>query len=128
MELHGRDVALGLGAWVAVLAAVPGPANALYETERIVFRPSISVQGTFHHDGARTFDAVQERNEFRGELKYRLVLPERPLGMLSLLDFNMLYRARYDAIFDIRESYRDRGYDRDDFRFPEGKVPRELYF
>jgi hypothetical protein len=39
----------------------------------------------------------------------------------------MLYRGRYDSIFDIRTHYRKRGYRRDDFRFPEGELPREMF-
>ena len=120
------SVVMGLLALMGVL----GPkttAWATVQTDRMVFRAGVAVQNTFHHDSFSSIDWVQQRNELRAELKYRLIPRAGSFGFLDVADFNMLYRGRYDSIFDIRDAYRKRGYDRDDFRFPEGKLPRELF-
>ncbi len=89
----------------------------------------ISAQNSFQHDNTKSMQWVQERNEFRLDFKYDLVPAGKPaLGFLKKAKFNMLYRARYDSVFDARQSYKNRGYNRDDFRFPEGEYPRELFF
>jgi hypothetical protein len=93
----------------------------------MTFRAGVSTQNTFQHGGIDSFDWVQWRNEVRFELKYRLTPPEKEWWFLRRADFQMLYRGRYDPVFQIRDTYRKRLYDRDDFLFPEGKYPREIF-
>ncbi|MGH7858543.1 MAG: DUF1302 family protein, partial [Candidatus Binatia bacterium] len=120
---------LVIGLWLSLIGILGWgrEAGATIQTDRFVFRAGLTGQGTFQHDSFSTIDAVQQRNELRTELKYRLIPRGRSLSLLQNADFNWLHRARYDSIFDIRDTYGDRGYDRDDFRFPEGKLPRELF-
>ena len=118
-----------LAAWVvsgALLLAV-APAEAIYETDQFKVQGDVSVQSTIQHDGTSDFDYVQQRQELQLGGIYRVV-PENSTSFFRKIDFSLLWRGRYDAIFDIRDRYKDRGYDREDFRFPEGNHPRELYF
>ena len=113
---------------ILVAAVAVGPAGATRNFEQGEIQARIAVQNTFHHDAVRNIDWVQERNEFRFDLKYDLLRPGAVVLGIDKAKFNLLYRGRYDSVYDARDSYRRRGYDRDDFRFPEGKIPRELFF
>ncbi len=110
-----------------VVAAFALPASATYSTDRMELQARIVTQQSFHHDGVRNLDWVQERNEFRFDLKYDLIPAGQPFLGLTRARINMLYRGRYDGVFDIRARYRQLGYARNDFRFPEGKTPREFF-
>jgi hypothetical protein len=116
-------------ALAGALAASAGPAAAstYFDNNRGEISARMSTQNSFQHNGADNINWVQWRNELRFDLKYELLPYGESLGILKTANFNMLYRARYDAVYDIRDSYGRRGYDRDDFRFPEGKYPRELF-
>jgi hypothetical protein len=70
---------------------------------------------------------VQQRNEVKLGLRYFLLPTEQDLLVFHRTRFSILWRGRYDAVFDARAKYRDMGYNRDDFRFPEGKLPREMF-
>ncbi len=120
--LNGRITSTLL---VALLSA--SPAGAVYRQGPLEVGARLGVQTTFQHHDARSIEWVQERNELRLDVRYDL-LGGRDLLGLRQASFNLLYRGRYDSVFDIRERYDERGYRRDDFRFPEGKVPRELFF
>ena len=110
---------------VVVLAA---SARATVSTERMEMQARVAVQNSFHHDSVEAIDWVQERNEFRLDLKYDAIPRGRTFLGLTRAKLNLLYRARYDGVFDIRDDYGEHGYRRDDMRFPEGKIPRELFF
>ena len=112
-----------------LLAALAGPAGATYIStdERIEAQAEVSMQNTFHHRDSDAIDWVQNRNEIKLGLRYYLVPPSQELGIIKRPRINILYRGRYDSVFDVRDSYRRRGFDRDDMRFPEGEYPRELY-
>jgi hypothetical protein len=103
-------------------------ARATISSDRYEVQARLSVQNSFQHNGASSIDWVQERNELRLDVKYDLVPSGQPfLGFISRAKANMLYRARYDSVFDARGAYQKREYNRDDFRFPEGEYPRELF-
>jgi hypothetical protein len=110
-----------------VLALSASDAGATKQFDRAEIQARFSVQNSFQHDGSRNFDWVQQRNEIRFELTYDLIRKGEEVAGFNKAKVNLLYRGRYDSVFDARESYRRRGYDRNDFRFPEGKTPRELF-
>ncbi|MEA2627261.1 MAG: hypothetical protein QOD06_3306, partial [Candidatus Binatota bacterium] len=87
----------------------------------------LGTQNTFQHEDLSGIDWVQWRNELRFDLKYELIPRNDTSGIFRTANFNLLYRARVDPVFAIREQYRDRNYDRYDFLFPEGDRPRELF-
>ena len=120
---------LGQAIGLAVLFTTVGAsdAGATMRGDRYELSARMSVHNAFHHDSTEEIHWVQERNELRFDLKYLLIPYGENFGPFESIKFNLLYRARYDAIFDIKEKYGDLGYRRDDFRFPEGKVPRELF-
>lgn len=129
-----RVVAWTIG--IVLLAASGARASFISSDERIETSAKVEIQNTFHHRSASKIDWVQFRNEFRLDFRYYFLGEfAGPTGAktgfkiypLNRARFSLLWRARYDAVFDIRDHYRDLGYDRDDFRFPEGKVPRELF-
>jgi hypothetical protein len=95
--------------------------------QRIEAAGFLTTQNTFQHNGSDSIDWVQWRNEFRFDFRYFLWQPGETRFGIDKARINLLYRARYDAVYDIRDSFRRRGYDRDDFRFPEGKYPREFF-
>jgi hypothetical protein len=104
------------------------PAAAVYETDRYKAQAEISMQSTFQSDGTSSWEYVQQRQEVALGLVYKII-PTSMDGFFRKIDFSILWRGRYDAIFDIRDRYRRRGFDeRPDFVFPEGDRPRELYF
>jgi hypothetical protein len=112
---------------LALAWAAPAWATTYFDGQRGEIQARISTQNTFQHDGVDTFDWVQWRNEVRFDLKYDLIPVGKTYGILEGAKLNLLYRGRYDAVYDIRDSFDRHGYDRDDFRFPEGKYPRELF-
>jgi uncharacterized protein DUF1302 len=109
------------------LCSAATPANAVYQQGGLELASRLSVQNTFQHEGADSIDWVQERNELRFDVKYDFLGAGRTELGLRQAVFNMRWRGRYDSVFDARGSYGARGYRRDDFRFPEGKTPRELF-
>ena len=112
----------------ALLVSAVQSAHATLSGDRYELQARIAVQNSFHHNGVSAIDWVQQRNELRFDLKYDIVPSGKPfLGFVQRAKFNMLYRGRYDSVFDIRDAYKKREYDRDDFRFPEGQYPRELF-
>ena len=125
MRFSGTNVLTWL--LVAVCLGAAPSAEATRSFDRGEIQARLSAQHTFHHDGSESIDWVQWRNELRFDLKYQLLPPGKEIGFLRTANFNLLYRARFDPVFDLRDSYGRRGYDRDDFRFPEGKYPREVF-
>ena len=110
------------------IALGAGAARATISSDRYEIQARLSVQNSFQHNGVSSIDWVQERNELRLDVKYDLIPAGQPfLNFISKAKANMLYRGRYDSVFDARGAYRKREYDRDDFRFPEGEYPRELF-
>ena len=117
-------------ALVAVLSS-GGDVAATYisQDERIEATAQVAVQNSFFHNDMESISWNQSRHELRLGLRYFLVPVQQDLlGIFHRPRLSILWRGRYDAVFDVRDSYRERGYDRDDFRFPEGKEPRELFF
>ena len=120
-----RIVPLLLALTIALGVSV---ARATLSSDRYEIQARLSVQNRFQHNGVSSIDWVQERNELRFDLKYDIVPAGQPfLGLISKAKANMLYRGRYDSVFDLRDAYGKRNYDRDDFRFPEGEYPREMF-
>jgi len=125
---------LYLGGGVAVAASVfcvpPTYASQYFDEQRGEIAARVSTQNTFQHNGTDSFNWVQWRNELRFDLKYDMIQQGvgQSWGPISALKFNILYRARYDPVYEIRDSYKRRDYDRGNFEFPEGKTPRELFF
>lgn len=116
-----------LATLIAGLVALATTADATMSGDRYEIQARFTLQNTFHHDSTEKINWVQQRNELRFDLKYNILAYGQTFPGITAARFAMLYRARYDSIFDIRESYGRRGYQRDDFRFPEGKIPRELF-
>ena len=101
---------------------------AVYETDHFKMEAQASIQPTFQHNDGSSIDYVQQRQELRlGSVWHVVPLRESGLGFFKKADLSLLWRGRYDAVFDIRAQYRKRDYDREDFRFPEGSRPREFY-
>jgi hypothetical protein len=133
----GAGFAAVLAAAITWLGLQPREARAAYISadERIEAAAFLSTQSTAHHKSTEKIDWVQFRNEFRLDLRYyflgKFSGPEGDVGTqiypINRARLSLLYRARYDGVYDIRDHYRKLGYDRDDFRFPEGKLPRELF-
>ena len=109
--------------WIAWAAS----AHATFERGPLQARVRLAARSAFHHDTVGDFEWVQERNEILFDLGYRLIPRGAERLGLREANFRMLWRGRYDAIFDLRDRYGELGYDRNDFRFPEGKVPREIF-
>jgi len=104
-------------------------ASYISNDERVEAQAELSVQGTFQHANADNVAAVQERNEVKLGLRYFLVPVDQDLlGFLHRPRLSIQYRGRYDSIYDIRDVYQRHGFNRDDYRFPEGEYPREMYF
>ena len=78
---------------------------------------------------ASSINWVQWRNEVRFDLRYDIIQQGvgASWGPIKQLKFNMLWRGRYDPVYQLRDSYSNRNYNRGDFEFPEGKTPRELF-
>ena len=114
-------------AMLVLAVAQPAYGTKYFDGQRGEIQARLATQNAFQHDGTQDYDWVQFRNEMRFDLKYNLIPYGQVMGPFQTLKFNILYRARYDAVYDIRDSYEQHGYDRDDFRFPEGKYPRELF-
>ena len=119
---------MGRGVGIALLVlALASPAFGVYRQGALEMRAKLSVQNTFQHASADAIEWVQERNELRFDLKYDFVPRGQRRFGLRQAQVNLLWRGRYDGAYDLRDRYDRRGYDRDDFRFPEGKLPRELF-
>jgi hypothetical protein len=118
----------GAVAVVGVLLWSGSAAWAEYSTDRFKLEGQFSMQPTFQHNDTKSIEYVQQRQEVRLGLVYHLVpLHGSSSGFFKKADMSLLWRGRYDAVYDIRQSYKDRNYDRQDFRFPEGDHPRELF-
>jgi hypothetical protein len=124
-------------------------ASAVMTTKRYDLDVALAVQPTFHHQDVQRIEWVQQREELRLGGRYRPVLEGQPFLVFNSMELSVLWRGRYDAIFDIRDRYHGRlrgnptsmptatgtvqipvrklTYTRDDYRFPEGKLPREAY-
>ncbi len=102
-------------------------ATEYFDNQRGEIQARLSTQNTFQHDAVRNIDWVQWRNELRFDLKYELVKQGEIVGPFRMANFNMLYRGRYDPVFELKDAYKDRNYDRANFMLPEGKIPRELF-
>jgi hypothetical protein len=107
--------------------ATSGAALALVQSGPVQLEVKVGVQNTFQHAGVDRIEWVQERNELAIQGKYDFIARGRQAFGLREATLNLFYRGRYDSIFDVREVYGRRGYRRDDFRFPEGEIPRELF-
>jgi hypothetical protein len=115
----------------ALLGSTPTAlASQNFDNQRGEIAARVSTQNTFQHNNADSMQWVQWRNEVRFDLKYDLIREGSGVtyGPINSLKFNILWRGRYDAVYDLRESYRDRDYDRGNFQFPEGRTPREMFF
>jgi hypothetical protein len=121
-----------VGGCVAVAATITFVARAhasqFFDNQRGEFAARVATQNTFQHNNADSIDWVQWRNEVRFDLRYDLLGRERSFGPVNQLKFNILWRGRYDAAYDLKDSYRKRDYNRGNFEFPEGETPRELFF
>jgi hypothetical protein len=114
---------------IAMLSCVPRThASQFFDNQRGEFAARVATQNTFQHNNAESINWVQWRNEVRFDLRYDLLGLGQSFGPIGLLKGNLLWRGRYDAAYDLRESYRNRDYNRGDFEFPEGQTPRELFF
>src|ERR1041385_1686323 len=127
---------VGMPGWRGAVIGVGGiavgrlaHASYISNDERVEAQAELSVQGTFQHAGTEDIAAVQERNEVKLGLRYFLVPVQQDLlGFLHRPRLSIQYRGRYDSIYDIRDVYQRHGFNRDDYRFPEGEYPREMYF
>ena len=120
----------GCVAAAAISFVPPTHASQSFDNQRGDIAARVSMQNTFQHNNASSINWVQMRNEVRFDLRYDLIQQGvgQTFGPINALKFNILWRGRYDAVYDIRGNYRDRDYNRGDFEFPEGKTPRELFF
>ncbi len=120
----------GCVAAAAISFVPPTHASQSFDNQRGDIAARVSMQNTFQHNNASSINWVQMRNEVRFDLRYDLIQQGvgQTFGPVNALKFNILWRGRYDAVYDIRGDYRDRDYNRGDFEFPEGKTPRELFF
>ena len=116
---------------VAVILAVARGANAsqYFDNQRGEISARASTQHTFQHNDTNSFNWVQWRNELRFDLKYALIQEGsgQSYGPITQLNANLLWRGRFDPVYELRDSYKDRDYDRGNFTFPEGKTPREMF-
>jgi hypothetical protein len=128
MNWHTRGV---LAACAAAILGVAPYANASqsFDNDRGELAARVSTQNTFQHNGDSSINWVQWRNEVRFDLKYDIIQQGvgSSWGPIKQLKFNMLWRGRYDPVYQLRDSYKFRDYNRGDFEFPEGKTPRELF-
>jgi hypothetical protein len=101
-----------------------------FDNQRGTIAARMSTQQTFQHNNADSINWTQWRNELRFDLRYDILGQGtgKTWGPINSLRFNLLYRARMDPVYLLRDSYQRRDYDRGDFIFPEGKTPRELFF
>jgi hypothetical protein len=129
MRWHRRWFGGGILAAALVSMAPNAWASEYFDGQRGEIAARISSQNSFHHDNADSVQWVQWRNEIRFDLKYDLIESGsgQSWGPITKAKFNMLYRARMDPVFLLRDSYERRNFDRDNFIFPEGKIPRELF-
>src|SRR5689334_23229998 len=103
---------------VVLLASSPASASFISADERIETSAKIDIQNTFQHNGTDKIDWVQFRNEFRLDFRYyflgEFAGPQGKVGVkiypFNRARFSILWRARYDGVFDIRDHYRELGY------------------
>lgn len=129
MRWYRKWLGGGILAAALVCNAQHAGASQYFDGQRGEIAARVASQNSFQHNGSDSIQWVQWRNELRFDLKYAL-LPEgsgQTWGPITRANFNMLYRARMDPVFLIRDSYQRRNFDRDNFIFPEGKIPRELF-
>jgi len=120
----------GCVAAAAISFVPPTHASQSFDNQRGDIAARVSMQNTFQHNNASSINWVQMRNEVRFDLRYDLIEQGKgqTFGPVNALKFNILWRGRYDTVYDARGAYRDRDYNRGNFQFPEGKTPRELFF
>jgi hypothetical protein len=130
MRRHRKWLVLGGCVAVASMVAfVPRThASMTFDNQRGDIAARVATQNTFQHNGPQDINWVQWRNEVRFDLRYDLLGRGNSIGPINYLRGNLLWRGRYDAAYELRDSYRARDYNRGDFEFPEGKEPRELFF
>jgi hypothetical protein len=132
MRRHRRWLVLwGCAAVAATICFGPrAHASQSFDNQRGDLAARVGTQNTFQHNGDQNINWVQWRNEVRFDLRYDLIQQGvgQSFGILDALKFNILWRGRYDAVYQLRDSYKNRDYNRGDFEFPEGKEPRELFF
>jgi Protein of unknown function (DUF1302) len=132
MRWHSKLLLVG-GSVVAAALLGTAPqalASQSFANQQGEIAARVSTQNTFQHNSAQSINWVQWRNEIRFDLRYDLIRQGSGVtwGPIKTLKFNMLYRARMDPVYMLRDSYKNRDYDRGNFEFPEGKAPRELFF
>ncbi|MGH7820325.1 MAG: hypothetical protein ACREQ9_11160, partial [Candidatus Binatia bacterium] len=88
-----------------LVAAVAAEATTYFDEQRGEIQARLATQNTFQHNGTNAINWVQFRNEIRFDLKYQLIPPGEEIGILKNANFNLLYRGRYDPVFDIRDDY-----------------------
>src|ERR1700752_3965299 len=104
----------GLCVAAAMLFAVGRGAHATeyFDNQQGEISARVGTQNTFQHNGDKSINWVQWRNELRFDLKYDFIPQGSNWGIIQSLKGNLLWRGRYDAVYDIRQSYRDRDYNR----------------
>jgi hypothetical protein len=131
MRWHSKWLFLGGCVFAATIAshARRSEASQNFDNQRGDIAARMSTQNTFQHNGTDSINWVQWRNELRFDLRYDLIQQGvgDSWGPIAAMKFNFLYRARMDPVYLLRDSYKRRDYDRGDFEFPEGKLPRELF-
>jgi hypothetical protein len=129
MNWHSKWVLAASAAAMLAVAPYAG-ASQSFDNDRGDIAARISMQNTFQHNGADSINWVQWRNEVRFDLRYDIIQQGvgHEWGPIKQLRFNILYRARADPVYELRDSYERRDYDRGNFEFPEGRTPRELFF
>lgn len=131
MRWNRKLLLLGGGIVTAALLGYSpwAQASQSFDNQRGDIAARMSTQNTFQHNNLDSINWVQWRNELRFDLRYDLIQEGsgQTFGPIKSLRFNILYRARMDPVYLLRDSYKRRDYDRGDFIFPEGKTPRELF-
>ncbi len=130
MRRHRRWLVLwGCAAVAGTISFGPrAHATMSFDNQRGEIAGRIATQNTFQHNNSQSINWVQWRNEVRFDLSYNLVQPAQAFGPIDNIKFNILWRGRYDAVYQLRDSYKKRDYNRANFELPEGETPRELFF
>jgi len=131
MRWHSKWLFLGGCVLTATIVshARRSEASQYFDDQRGEYTARMSTQNTFQHNDLNSIDWVQWRNELRFDLKYDLIEQGKgeSWGPIKAFKFNILYRARMDPVYLLRDSFKRRDYNRGDFEFPEGKTPREMF-
>ena len=106
----------------------PAHSSQFFDNQRGELAARVATQNTFQHNDAQSINWVQWRNEVRFDLRYDLIQQGmgQSFGPINSLRGNLLWRGRYDAVYQLRDSYKSRDYNRGNFELPEGETPREL--